>query len=144
MPRRTSEQRENTAHPKNGSAARLAGPGWGSRAANLRADVRNTRNRTCEAEAPNVSQAPRTDSEMIAGLSYRQRNYGGSPASRQASVKACASAGSMPMAAQIALALKDGCNTRTCRATALASWVCPSFASAADRTQCATLKLGLA
>ena len=69
-------------------------------------------------------------------------HYGGRPAADQASAMGSASAGGSPMAAQNLAALKEGSNASTCSATACASSMRPSLASAAASRLWDTLKLG--
>jgi hypothetical protein len=69
-------------------------------------------------------------------------HYGGRPAADQASAIGSASTGGSPTAAQNLAALNEGSSASTCSATAFASSMRPSLASAAASRLWDTLKLG--
>ena len=99
-------------------------------------------NNICQLQTCISFRPPAATSTFGSSLSQKL-HYDGKPASRQASIKASASAGMTPMAVQYPLKLKDGCRVSACIAAALASSLRPSLARAAASRLRVTLKLGL-
>ena len=90
-----------------------------------------------------LADGSRRMAKIMPSVFYVLPCYSGKPASRRASLRGTAIAGTGSVAAHHSAILKPGWRASTRDATAFASSICPSFPSAAARNMWEMLKPGL-